>query len=145
MKTNRSLPSAVTLSTGGVLSLTALKEDRINRILLAVKQELFKGMQLHQAYNSAHEAYSVILEELDEFWDEVRKKRQDRSQALMSRELIQVAATSLRTIFDLTSQYQDAGTKQRVTCEAKEAMAATPACKSRSRRRTGPSAAADYS
>ena len=87
--------------------LTALKEDRINRILLAVKQELFKGMQLHQAYNSVHEAYSVILEELDEFWDEVRKKRQDRSQALMSRELIQVAATSLRTIFDLTSQYQD--------------------------------------
>ena len=32
----------------------------------------------HKPINSAHEGYAVILEELDEFWDEVKKKREMR-------------------------------------------------------------------
>jgi glycyl-tRNA synthetase beta subunit len=29
-------------------------------------------------YNSLHEAYAVLLEEVDEFWDEVKKKPRKR-------------------------------------------------------------------
>lgn len=49
--------------------------------------------------NSAHEAYAVIQEELDEAWDEIKKKTIDR-QALRE-ELIQVAAMAMRAIGDL--------------------------------------------
>lgn len=50
-------------------------------------------------FHSAHEAYGVILEELDEFWDEVRQQRQDPSRLL--RELIQTAAMCMRAAEDL--------------------------------------------
>jgi hypothetical protein len=46
-----------------------------------------------------HEAYAVILEELDEFWDEVRKK--EHCPEKMLRELIQIAAMAQRAAEDL--------------------------------------------
>ncbi|MFO1458255.1 MAG: hypothetical protein U1G08_02530 [Verrucomicrobiota bacterium] len=51
--------------------------------------------------NSAHEGYAVLLEEVDEFWEEVRKKRHDRSQVLMVEELVQVATVAQRIAEDL--------------------------------------------
>lgn len=48
---------------------------------------------------SAHEAYAVILEELDEFWEEVRQKRGNK--VGMQNELIQVAAMAFRALSDL--------------------------------------------
>ena len=43
-------------------------------------------------FNSCHEAYGVILEEVDEFWDEVKKKRQNRDYANILKELVQIGA-----------------------------------------------------
>jgi hypothetical protein len=51
--------------------------------------------------NNQHEAYAVILEELEEFWDECKKKPQNRTPVAMRYELIQVAAMAVRTIIDL--------------------------------------------
>jgi len=53
------------------------------------------------ALHSAHEAYAVILEELDEFWDEVRKKGDVIEPAKMLKELIQVSAMAQRAAEDL--------------------------------------------
>lgn len=50
-------------------------------------------------FHSGHEAYGVILEELDEFWDEV--KRQHPNPVLLLKELIQVAAMCERAAEDL--------------------------------------------
>lgn len=55
----------------------------------------------HKPINSVHEGYAVILEELDEFWEEVRKKRCDRSKARMVEELVQIAAMAQRTAEDV--------------------------------------------
>ena len=72
--------------------------------------ELFADLQCHEIesarakhhpINSAHEGYSVILEELDEFWEEVRKKRSERSRERMLAELVQVAAMAQRTAEDV--------------------------------------------
>ena len=52
-------------------------------------------------FNSAHEAYAVILEELDEFKAEVWKRGGRRNRGNMRRELIQVAAMAIRAIEDL--------------------------------------------
>lgn len=66
-----------------------------------VAEELAKAQSQHAPLNSAHEAYAVILEELDEFKAEVWKKREKRDRANMLKELVQVAAMCARTAQDL--------------------------------------------
>jgi glutamyl-tRNA reductase len=70
--------------------------------IAAVAAELVHARSLHAPMNSAHEAYSVILEELEEFWEEVKKKRQSRDPEKMRRELIQIAAMAIRASSDLS-------------------------------------------
>jgi len=67
----------------------------------AVAVELSKARILHANINSAHEGYAVILEELDEFFEEVRKKRDDRDLLHMMKELIQISAMAQRTAEDV--------------------------------------------
>jgi NTP pyrophosphatase (non-canonical NTP hydrolase) len=55
-----------------------------------------KRADQHAPYNSAHEAYGVLAEEVDEFWDEVKKKRRDRNPEAMRDELVQIAAVAWR-------------------------------------------------
>ena len=64
--------------------------------------ECIRASDLHAPMNSAHEAYAVILEELDEFWEEVRKKKECRSEEKMREELIQIAAMAIRSMCDLS-------------------------------------------
>ena len=45
--------------------------------------------------------YAVLLEECDELWDEVRKRRALRDVGRMRQELIQIAAMALRFITDV--------------------------------------------
>jgi hypothetical protein len=66
-----------------------------------VEEEVRQARALHDPINSAHEGYAVILEELDEFWDECRRKRGDRDPDAMLLELVQVAAMAERTAYDL--------------------------------------------
>jgi hypothetical protein len=73
--------------------------DRCDRAFLAdVDTELCRARDGHAPINSAHEGYSVILEELDEFWEEVKRKRPDPG--AMYAELVQVAAMAARTAVD---------------------------------------------
>ena len=50
---------------------------------------------------SPHEMYAVLLEEVDELWDEVKGKRPDRNQRMIA-EAIQVGAMAIRFILDAT-------------------------------------------
>jgi hypothetical protein len=71
----------------------------ITVVAMEVAAEVRRAMTKHGPMNSGHEAYSVILEELDEFWEEV--KRQALDKAATRKELIQVAAMACRAIHDL--------------------------------------------
>ncbi len=65
-----------------------------------VAQELEKARRKHpQGMRSAHEAYGVILEEVDEFWDLV--KAQKPSNADLLSELKQIATMCQRAAEDL--------------------------------------------
>jgi len=68
-------------------------------IINDVRDEIERARVKHPAYHSAHEGYAVILEELDELWDEV--KQRDQSIDRMREEAIQVAATAIRFIQDV--------------------------------------------
>lgn len=66
-----------------------------------VAEELARARSLHGRMHNAHEAYAVILEELDEFWEEVRRKQSERSPRRLLAELIQIGAMAQRTAEDL--------------------------------------------
>lgn len=53
----------------------------------------------YPSFNSYHEGYAVILEELDEVWTEIKKKEQ--SEERIREEMIQVGAMVLRFLYDL--------------------------------------------
>jgi hypothetical protein len=73
----------------------------MTRFAELVVDELADAREAHDPINSAHEGYSVILEELDEYWEQVRAKRAARSRDRMLEELVQVAAMAQRTAEDL--------------------------------------------
>lgn len=75
--------------------------NRVAVVLNDVADELTRAMKLHGPQRSAHESYAVILEEVDEFWDEVKKKRSEQSDANLRTELIQIAAMACRAVVDL--------------------------------------------
>ena len=65
-----------------------------------VAHELNDARLIHAPMNSAHEAYAVILEEVEEYWEEVRKQRTLRSPVAMYAELVQIAAMACRAAVD---------------------------------------------
>lgn len=77
------------------------KEDRKHRLFRAVQVELDLAMGSFPPFNSLHEAFSVMNEEVDELWAEVKKKQGLAARPIMARkEAIQVAAMALRLILD---------------------------------------------
>jgi hypothetical protein len=73
-----------------------VKEERTFK---DVEHELDKARAKFPNFNSAHEGYAVILEELDELWDEIKFKIPEKG--LMRKEAIQVAAMAIRFITDV--------------------------------------------
>lgn len=74
--------------------------DELVPILDQVISELRNARDKFPTFNSAHEGYAVILEEVDELWQEVKSK--DGSNARMRNEAKQVAAMGMRFMLDVT-------------------------------------------
>lgn len=66
-----------------------------------VEMELAEARRGHKPQNSAHEGYAVLLEEMDELWEEVRKRRHSRSAFKMLGELVQIGAMAQRMAEDV--------------------------------------------
>lgn len=83
--------------------LTADKEDQIWKIAHEVAIEVVRASTLFDAMNSPHEAESVIREEFEEYWDEVKafnpRKGKD-TRPRQREELIQLAAMAVRAVLD---------------------------------------------
>lgn len=54
-----------------------------------------------EKFASLHEAYAVILEELDEVWDITRQKRRERSAVELRKEFIQIGAMAVKALQSL--------------------------------------------
>jgi len=66
-----------------------------------LNDELNAALKKFPKMNSYHEGYAVILEELDELWEEVKKNPTVRDPNAVRAEAIQVAAMACRFIMDL--------------------------------------------
>lgn len=75
-------------------------------VFMDVADELAGARQSFPVFNGAHEGYAVILEELDELWDEVKSK--GRTNARMYEEARQVAAMAIRFMLDVCGGSPDA-------------------------------------
>tara|TARA_R110000787_G_scaffold37412_8_gene95046 strand:- start:1127 stop:1393 length:267 start_codon:yes stop_codon:yes gene_type:complete len=76
--------------------------NRLNLGLLsgideAVHNELLEAAEKFEPFNSAHEGYAVLLEEVDELWQEVKHGNDFHK---LEAEAIQVAAMAIRFIHD---------------------------------------------
>ena len=69
---------------------------KISKEIEDVVYELEYVKRKFPGYKSVHEGYAVILEELDELWDEIKKPRKERNNATMYLEAKQVACTAIR-------------------------------------------------
>jgi NTP pyrophosphatase (non-canonical NTP hydrolase) len=52
-------------------------------------------------YNSQHEGYAVILEEVEELWAEIKKNQRDYDLQAQRKEAIQAAAMLIRFVVEL--------------------------------------------
>lgn len=93
------------LSSMALMLLTeALKTPKAVADALA---ELRGARRTHpQDFNSAHEGFAVLKEEVDELWDEVRTKDRDFQQ--MRKEAIQVAAMAIRFVEEVCDKRRPA-------------------------------------
>jgi len=68
-----------------------------------VIEEYEKAVATNGPFSSAHEGYAVLLEEMDELWDEVKKKQSERDPEKMYHEAKQIAAMGIRFMVDVGS------------------------------------------
>lgn len=68
---------------------------------MLVAVELAQARTEHAPSTSLHHYHSVLQEELDEFWEEVKKKPKVRSKLRLREELLQIAAMAQRCAEDL--------------------------------------------
>ena len=76
-----------------------INEDILNRNILDIKQEFRHATQEFGAFNSLHEGYAILLEEVDELWDEIKKKTLNLFE--VRTEAKHVAAMALRILYDM--------------------------------------------
>ncbi|MGH7485758.1 MAG: hypothetical protein ACREMY_09180 [bacterium] len=72
------------------------------RELRKVSEELDKALRKHKRFNSAHEGWAVIREEVDELWEEVKVRQNKRRNKRMEKEAIQIAAMAIRFVLEVS-------------------------------------------
>lgn len=79
-------------------TLSALKRkmEPYKAVIDATETEIFIAVSNWPPMNSAHEAFAVLLEEVDELKAHVWTKQKNRDLAAMRKEAIQVAAMAIR-------------------------------------------------
>lgn len=73
----------------------------MSKALDDVMSEYTRAGRKFAPFNSAHEGYAILAEEVDELWDEVRGHDGPERQKRMREEAVQVAAMALRFIQDI--------------------------------------------
>ena len=64
-----------------------------------ILDECIRARKKFSPFNSAHEGYAVILEEMDELWEEIKNNPKNWNK--IREEAIQMAAMGMRFLIDL--------------------------------------------
>jgi hypothetical protein len=81
------------------------KIDRdIDFIVGEVRVELTKAITNWPKFNSAHEGFAVLSEEVDELWDHVKTNQKKRDIEAMKKECIQISAMAMRFAIEICNE-----------------------------------------
>ena len=80
---------------------TLLVAADVSLALHEIGQEVMRARQKFRPFNSAHEGYAVLLEEVEELWQEVKRKQSSRDLERMQAEAVQIAAMAIRFLTDV--------------------------------------------
>lgn len=76
--------------------------EKMNRVLSNVANELLRAKTLFpEKFVNQHEGYAVLLEEIDELWDEIKKNQKNYDLDAQRKEATQAAAMLVRFIVEL--------------------------------------------
>jgi NTP pyrophosphatase (non-canonical NTP hydrolase) len=79
--------------------------EKYNKVSEEVFAELLDAkFKFKKDFVNQHEGYAVILEELDELWQEVKKNQKNYDIAAQRKEAVQCAAMCVRFIAELTDR-----------------------------------------
>jgi len=76
----------------------------VKDVLEDVERELDTAMSNWPPFNSAHEGWGVLSEEVCELWEHVKTKQKNRDLEAMRRECIQVAAMAVRFALEICNE-----------------------------------------
>lgn len=79
-------------------------ERAVSQLIQDVGFELDQAIRNWPPFNSAHEGYAVLAEEMDELWDHVKTNQRKRDLPKMQQEAIQVAAMAIRFALEVCSE-----------------------------------------
>lgn len=103
-KTDNTNPSPIAAKTPAVdecnAALRAAPAGQLDADIALVAAEVKNARANWPAFNSAHEGYAVLLEEVDELWDHIKTNQKRRDLPAMRKEAMQVAAMALRFMGD---------------------------------------------
>jgi len=86
----------------GIL-MAFVNEGSIETIDHAVWTEFRQASERFPKFNSPHEGFSVLKEEVDELWEAVKLNNKNPARAgLMQKEAVQVAAMAIRFLHDVS-------------------------------------------
>lgn len=72
-------------------------QEKIRAQIPIILEEVERARERYGPIKSGHEGYAVLLEEVDEVWDEIKKG----NMTLAKEEMIQVAATAISFLIDI--------------------------------------------
>ena len=76
-------------------------DKKLNKLIKEIKREFDFATSKFGSFNNAHEGYAVLLEEVDELWENIKLKQTDpyRTPSIVQ-EAIHVATMAIRLIYD---------------------------------------------
>lgn len=80
------------------------KNEPPRGIVKEIEAEAAQGREKWGEFNSAHEGYAVLLEEVDELKEHVWEKQSLRNLVAMRKEAVQVAAMAIRFALEVCSE-----------------------------------------
>lgn len=82
-----------------------VKDELLNAIQRLIKTEMIKASEKFASFNTAHEGYAILLEEVDELWAAIKLKQSDVNRDThITHEALHVAAMALRFLYDICSK-----------------------------------------
>ncbi len=79
-----------------------MKQDKAIELVI---NELNNANGKFPLFNSSHEGYAVILEELDELWDEIKNNKHPMSSVNQKKKAIQVAAMAIKFLVSCCEEH----------------------------------------